>query len=26
LIPNLGKYEKPPIWKEILTFFRGSEL
>lgn len=26
LIPNLGKYEAPPVWKDILKFFRGSEL
>ncbi len=26
LKPNLGKYETPPEWKEILRFFRGSEL
>jgi ATP-binding cassette subfamily E protein 1 len=26
LKPNLGKYEKEPEWKEILKFFRGSEL
>lgn len=24
--PNLGNFEKPPEWKEILKFFRGSEL
>jgi ATP-binding cassette subfamily E protein 1 len=24
--PNLGKYEGVPEWKEILKFFRGSEL
>lgn len=24
--PNLGRYENPPEWKEILKFFRGSEL
>ena len=24
--PNLGKFEEPPEWKEILKFFRGSEL
>ena len=24
--PNLGNYEHPPAWKEILLFFRGSEL
>jgi ATP-binding cassette subfamily E protein 1 len=24
--PNLGRYESPPEWKEILRFFRGSEL
>jgi len=26
LQPNLGKYESPPVWKEIIKFFRGSEL
>lgn len=26
LKPNLGKFENPPDWKEILRFFRGSEL
>lgn len=26
LQPNLGKYEEPPSWNEILKFFRGSEL
>jgi len=26
LQPNLGNYEAPPGWKEILRFFRGSEL
>lgn len=26
LKPNLGKYNAPPDWTEILTFFRGSEL
>ncbi|KAL3879507.1 hypothetical protein ACJMK2_031900 [Sinanodonta woodiana] len=24
--PNLGKYNDPPDWTEILTYFRGSEL
>lgn len=24
--PNLGKYDAPPDWQEILTYFRGSEL
>eukprot|EP00612_Vaucheria_litorea_P005297 CAMPEP_0171459840 /NCGR_PEP_ID=MMETSP0945-20130129/4956_1 /TAXON_ID=109269 /ORGANISM="Vaucheria litorea, Strain CCMP2940" /LENGTH=584 /DNA_ID=CAMNT_0011985925 /DNA_START=156 /DNA_END=1910 /DNA_ORIENTATION=+ len=24
--PNLGKYDSPPDWQEILTYFRGSEL
>ncbi|GAX22038.1 ATP-binding cassette, sub-family E, member 1 [Fistulifera solaris] len=24
--PNLGKYETPPDWEEILVYFRGSEL
>eukprot|EP00475_Leptophrys_vorax_P033665 TRINITY_DN5325_c0_g2_i1.p1 TRINITY_DN5325_c0_g2~~TRINITY_DN5325_c0_g2_i1.p1 ORF type:complete len:655 (-),score=210.97 TRINITY_DN5325_c0_g2_i1:138-2102(-) len=26
LKPNLGDFEHPPEWKEILTYFRGSEL
>ncbi len=26
LKPNLGKFSNPPDWKEILTFFKGSEL
>ena len=24
--PNLGNFENPPDWKQILTFFRGNEL
>ena len=24
--PNLGRYNDPPDWQEILTYFRGSEL
>uniref|UniRef100_A0A8C5AW53 ATP-binding cassette sub-family E member 1 n=1 Tax=Gadus morhua TaxID=8049 RepID=A0A8C5AW53_GADMO len=24
--PNLGKFDDPPDWQEILTYFRGSEL
>ena len=24
--PNLGRYESPPDWAEILVYFRGSEL
>jgi ATP-binding cassette subfamily E protein 1 len=24
--PNLGRYDNPPDWQEILTHFRGSEL
>lgn len=24
--PNLGRYDNAPDWKEILKFFRGSEL
>lgn len=24
--PNLGKYDNPPDWQEILKYFRGSEL
>ncbi len=26
LKPNLGKFDEPPDWTEILTYFRGSEL
>eukprot|EP01112_Ceratiomyxa_fruticulosa_P010479 TRINITY_DN2778_c0_g2_i1.p1 TRINITY_DN2778_c0_g2~~TRINITY_DN2778_c0_g2_i1.p1 ORF type:complete len:593 (+),score=140.96 TRINITY_DN2778_c0_g2_i1:292-2070(+) len=26
LKPNLGKFDSPPDWQEILTHFRGSEL
>lgn len=26
LKPNLGRYDRPPEWTEILTYFRGSEL
>lgn len=26
LKPNLGRYNEPPDWTEILTYFRGSEL
>jgi len=26
LKPNLGNYEEPPEWKEIIKHFRGSEL
>lgn len=26
LKPNLGRFEDPPDWSEILTYFRGSEL
>ncbi|KAL8681164.1 MAG: hypothetical protein Q9186_002696 [Xanthomendoza sp. 1 TL-2023] len=26
LKPNLGRYENPPDWEEILKYFRGSEL
>ncbi|EFA85500.1 RNaseL inhibitor-like protein [Heterostelium album PN500] len=26
LKPNLGIWDQPPEWQEILTFFRGSEL
>ena len=25
-MPNLGKFEDPPSWAEILKFFKGSEL
>ena len=24
--PNLGRYDNPPDWQEILKYFRGSEL
>ncbi|KAK3704275.1 Fe-S cluster-binding ribosome biosynthesis protein [Vermiconidia calcicola] len=26
LKPNLGRYDNPPDWEEILKYFRGSEL
>src|SRR4051794_25093590 len=26
LKPNLGRYDAPPDWEEILKYFRGSEL
>ncbi|GMJ01433.1 ATP-binding cassette E2, ARABIDOPSIS THALIANA RNASE L INHIBITOR PROTEIN 2 [Hibiscus trionum] len=26
LKPNLGRFNNPPHWQEILTYFRGSEL
>ncbi|KAJ4296769.1 Fe-S cluster-binding ribosome biosynthesis protein [Kalmusia sp. IMI 367209] len=26
LMPNLGRYDNPPDWEEILKYFRGSEL
>ena len=26
LKPNLGMYNNPPDWQDILTYFRGSEL
>jgi translation initiation factor RLI1 len=26
LKPNLGRYDNPPDWEEILRYFRGSEL
>lgn len=26
IMPNLGNYEEKPNWKDILNFFRGSEL
>lgn len=26
LKPNLGRFDSPPDWKEILEYFRGSEL
>lgn len=24
--PNLGRFDSPPEWTEILAYFRGSEL
>lgn len=24
--PNLGKFDNPPEWKDVLKYFRGSEL
>ena len=24
--PNLGMYDKPPEWEQILKYFKGSEL
>lgn len=26
LKPNLGRYDDPPDWEEVLKYFRGSEL
>jgi len=26
LKPNLGRFDSPPDWEEILGYFRGSEL
>jgi ATP-binding cassette, sub-family E, member 1 len=26
LKPNLGKYDAPPVWEDVLRHFRGSEL
>ncbi|EPS40755.1 hypothetical protein H072_5389 [Dactylellina haptotyla CBS 200.50] len=26
LIPNLGRFDNPPTWEDILKYFRGSEL
>lgn len=26
LKPNLGKYENPPDWEDVIKYFRGSEL
>jgi ATP-binding cassette subfamily E protein 1 len=26
LKPNLGRYDNPPDWEDILKYFRGSEL
>lgn len=26
LKPNLGRYDNPPDWEEILKYYRGSEL
>ena len=24
--PNLGNFTEPPVWKEVLKYFRGNEL
>lgn len=26
IIPNLGRYDDPPDWSEVINYFRGSEL
>jgi hypothetical protein len=26
LKPNMGRFENPPDWQEILAYFRGNEL
>ncbi|HDH07244.1 MAG TPA: ribosome biogenesis/translation initiation ATPase RLI, partial [Thermoproteales archaeon] len=26
IVPNLGRYDNPPQWEEIIRFFRGTEL
>ncbi len=26
LKPNLGKYDNPPDWEDVIKYFRGSEL
>ncbi|MCI4461229.1 MAG: ATP-binding cassette domain-containing protein, partial [Thaumarchaeota archaeon] len=26
ILPNLGSYDEPPEWREVLRFFRGTEL
>ena len=26
LKPNLGKYNDPPEWKDIITYYRGNDL
>lgn len=26
LKPNLGRYDNPPDWEDVIKYFRGSEL
>jgi ATP-binding cassette subfamily E protein 1 len=26
LKPNLGRYDNPPDWQDVIKYFRGSEL